>query len=804
MASLAKKACMMARQVREAQAYGELSAAELDILHAVERRVLWLTTYLLHYINKLRPSPDDLKVGGHQASSASLVSLLTVLYCVILRPEDHVAVKPHAAPVFHVLQYLLGYLPQDMLRTLRDLGGLQAYPNRTKDPDGVTISTASAGLGAAATIFGALTQRYLRDRFGNTPHGRYIAVVGDAELDEGNIPEALGEASVYDLRNLWWIIDFNRQSLDRIIPDHAARHIRRQFEAKDWQVLELRYGSRQEAFFQRPGGSQLKAWLDTCSSNEYQSLMTRPGAVLRDTLATWGHARGVDMADVVHGLDDVQLKELVFNIGGHDLRQILHTLARAAQMQGPVMILAYTTKGWGLPIAGHLENHAAVLTDEQLVAFQAAHDVAAGAEWDGFAPGSLEQTWLHDALKQRGFPLPIEPRRPSTAPTPTCPTIPLPEALDLRYPLTTSTQAAFGQMLVALSERPDLGDRIVTLSPDVAVSTNLGGWINRRGIYAPVERPNYWREHGVETLLQWNEGPKGQHIELGIAEHNFYLALAMLGLAPEMQGEMLWPIGTIYDPFVERGLDALKYGTYAHAKFIFAGTPSGLTLCREAGAHQSFLTPLLGIGIPHLAFYEPAYAAELEVILCWALKELTDRQQGESVYVRLSTKTLHQEVRHSTPEWRRQVLAGGYWLRDYRQQADYQAKPHVHLFASGVLLAEALSASEAALEDGIYANVINITSTDRLFRSWMARCRGERHAIYLDTLLPQADRQTPAVTLLDGHPLALAWLGNVLQAPLHALGVTAFGESAALPDLYRKHQIDADAVLGAITRLLFA
>jgi pyruvate dehydrogenase E1 component len=382
-------------------------------------------------------------------------------------------------------------------------------------------------------------------------------------------------------------------------------------------------------------------------------------------------------------------------------------------------------------------------------------------------------------------------------------TIPLPDTLDLRYALTTSTQAAFGQMLVALSEQSALGDRIVTISPDVAVSTNLGGWINRRGIYAPFARPNYWREHGVETLLQWNEGPKGQHIELGIAEHNFYLALAMLGLAPEMHGEMLWPIGTIYDPFVERGLDALKYGTYAHAKCIFAGTPSGLTLCREAGAHQSFLTPLLGIGIPHLAFYEPAYAADLEAILCWALRELTDRQQGESVYLRLSTKTLRQEVRHSTPEWRQQVLAGGYWLRDYRQQADYHAKPHVHLFASGVMLAEALSASASALEDGIYANVVNVTSTDRLFRGWMARCRGEHEAIYLDTLLPQADRQTAAVTLLDGHPLALAWLGNVLQAPLHALGVTDFGESAALPDLYHKHQIDADAVLGAITRLLF-
>jgi pyruvate dehydrogenase E1 component len=779
-----------------------IAAEDLDILHHIERRVLWLTTYLLHYINKLRPSPDTLKVGGHQASSASLVSLLTALYCVVLRPEDQVAVKPHAAPAFHVLQYLLGRLSQEQLRTIRDLGGVQAYPHRVKDPDGVNISTASAGLGAAATIFGALTQRYVRDHFGRAPQGRYIAIVGDAELDEGNIPEALGEATAYGLHNLWWIIDFNRQSLDRIIPDHTASQIRRQFEAKDWQVLELRYGSKQEAFFRRPGGVLLKEWLDTCSNSAYQSLMTRPGAAVRRVLQQWSAARGADLASTLADLDDAQLKELVFNIGGHDLQQILRTLARATQLHGPLMILAYTTKGWGLPIAGHLENHAAVLTDEQLAAFQQANDIAADAEWQGFPAGSLEDEWLQQMLGQRGFPTArcpaVTPRQPLPLPALT-----LPESLRQRYPAVTSTQAAFGQMLAALSEVPQLGERLVTISPDVAVSTNLGAWINRRGIYAPVERPNYWQAHGVETLLQWNESPQGQHIELGIAEHNFYLALSMLGLAPEMQGEMLWPIGTIYDPFVERGLDALKYGTYTQSKFIFAGTPSGLTLCREAGAHQSFLTPLLGLGIPNLVFYEPAYAAELEVMLCWALTQLADRQHGESVYLRLTTRTLPQAACPNTPAWRRQVLAGGYWLRDYRQQPDYATTPRVHLFASGVMLAEALTASDAALEDGIYANVINITSVDRLFRGWMAQCRGEHTPHYLDELLPYADRRVAAVTLLDGHPLTLAWLGNLLQAPLRALGVTAFGESASLPDLYHKHRIDADAVLGAMTRLLF-
>ena len=770
---------------REGQAVAdalELSSDDELILQCIEQRVLWLTTYLLHYINKLRPSPDDLKVGGHQASSASLVSILTALYCAVLRPDDQVAIKPHAAPVFHILQYLLGYLPQDSLRTLRDLGGLQAYPNRTKDPDGVTISTASAGLGAAATIFGALTQRYVQDHLGHAPRGRYIAIVGDAELDEGNIPEALGEASTYDLHNLWWIIDFNRQSLDRVIPDRAASQIRRQFEAKDWQVLELRYGSKQEAVFRQPGGDRLKEWLDQCRTSQYQSLMTRPGSELRRVLLDWGEQRGASMAPILEQHDDSQLKDLVFNVGGHDVRQILRTLNRASQMQGPLMILAYTTKGWGLPIAGHLENHAAVLTDGQLETLQAEHDIAAGAEWDGFADESLEHTWMRESLQQRGFPAPESARNAFPMPASAGLELALPESLHQRYAATTSTQAAFGQLLAALSELPQLGDRVVTISPDVAVSTNLGGWINRRGVYAPSERPNDWQEQGIETLLQWNEGPKGQHLELGIAEHNFYLALAMLGLAPEMQGEMLWPIGTIYDPFVARGLDALKYGVYSHAKFIFAGTPSGLTLCREAGAHQSFLTPLLGIGLPHLLFYEPAYALELDVILCWALAQLVDREHGESVYLRLSTKTLPQEAPEPTPEWRQQVLAGGYWLRDFRREPGYEQSPHVNLFATGVMLAEALSASDAALDDGIYANVINLTSVDRLFRDWMRQCRGERQSTYFDDLLPPAERRTPAVTVLDGHPLALGWIGNVLQAPVRSLGVTDFGESAALPD----------------------
>jgi pyruvate dehydrogenase E1 component len=770
----------------------------ITILETIAQRVLWLSTYMIHYANKVRPNPDGMKVGGHQASCASVVSLMTALYFAMLRPQDHVAVKPHASPVLHAIQYLLGRLPQSMLTTLRDFGGLQAYPSRTKDPDGVTISTGSVGLGAAATIFGALTQRYIRDHFGPRPLGRYIALVGDAELDEGNIPEALGEASAYGLSDLWWIIDINRQSLDHIAPEGQVGQIARMFEAKGWEVIWLKYGSQQRAFFERPHGPWLRQWIDDCTNAEYQSLLNADGAEIRRAMLEWGTGIEADMGQLLADVNDATLKELLMNLGGHDISQILQAFATAAKVEDrPVAIMAYTIKGWGLPIAGHIDNHAAQLTQAHIVAIQERLGIAAGHEWDGYDAADPIARWIQQRQHQLRLSQPL-PLASSTTPRP----LHVPDTVGIRVPERASTQGAFGHILVALSDIQEVAARLVTTSPDVAVSTNLANWINQRGIYAPAERPNYWAKHGITSLLQWRETATGQHIELGIAENNFYLALAMLGLAQELHGELLLPVGTVYDPFVARGLDALTYAAYAGAKFIFAGTPSGLSLSREGGAHQSIYTPLVGMGLPGVLYYEPAYAAELECILCWSLQQLADRQHGQSVYLRLSTRPITQAVRHSTPEWRRQVLAGGYWLRDYRDQPDYTRRPRVHIFAAGVMLEEALQASDMASEDGIYANVINVTSADRLFHAYVTASQQDTTS-YLDELLPATERRVPAITLLDGHPLTLAWLGALFSAPLKPLGVVHFGETGSLQQLYHTHHIDTDAVLTAMVQVLF-
>lgn len=773
-----------------------ITPADVEVLQAIERRVLWLSTYMIHYANKIRDNPDGLKVGGHQASSASVVSLATALYFHVLRPQDHVAFKPHASPVFHAIQYLLGRLPQDALKRLREFGGLQAYPSRVKDPDGVTITTGSVGLGAGATIFGALAQQYVAHHFRRSPDGRYLALVGDAEIDEGNVPEALGEARVYELDNLWWIIDFNRQSLDYIAPEGRATEIRKLFEAKGWHVILLKYGSKQEAFFKKPRGDKLRDWIDECPNVEYQSLCRAAGAHIREVIVNWRGQRDDDLARLLGELSDAEVKELALNLGGHDLRRILEAFEAAERVKGqPVAILAYTIKGWGLPIAGHFENHAAQLTHEQIADLQRRLGIPPGQEWDGFAPDSPEGRWIARVAERYRMAAP-EARRPDAPPAPQ-----VPAALHTPFRPLMSTQEALGRILVEFSRVPGVAERLLTLSPDVAVSTNLGGWISKMGVYAPGERPNYFALHNVQTLVRWRQSATGHHIELGIAENNFYLALAMFGLSHEFTGEVLLPLGTIYDPFVARGLDALIYGVYSGAKFIFAGTPSGITLCREGGAHQSIFTPLVGMGLPNLLYFEPAYGWELECILCWGFQQLLDRQRGKSVYVRLTTRRVEQLGLEPTEERRRQVLKGGYWLRDYRGEPDYRQKTRLHLFATGVMVPEALQASEAVRDDEVYANVINVTSPDLLFADWF-QARRDGTPSYLDELVPEEERGVPAVSVIDGHPLALGWLGGALGCPLTPLGVVEFGESGGIQALYRKHHIDVDAIVAAMARLL--
>ncbi|HWV34950.1 MAG TPA: 1-deoxy-D-xylulose-5-phosphate synthase N-terminal domain-containing protein [Thermomicrobiales bacterium] len=780
-----------------------LGPDQLTTLREIEQRVLWLSTMIVHHANNVRPNPDKpTKVGGHQASSASVATILTALYFHFLKSGDRVSIKPHASPVFHACQYLLGNLDKKYLTTLREIDGLQAYPSQTKDPDPVDFSTGSVGLGAVAPLFASLAARYAELRFGSVTSERFIALVGDAELDEGNIWEAVIDDTLTQLGNVIWIIDLNRQSLDRVIPGIKAAKLKRLFAGAGWDVLEAKYGTSLEAVMSAPGGEAIRNRIDTMPNEEYQALIRiTDGAEVRRRLADVAdRASHQAILEALKDVPDDQLPAIVANLGGHDLPKLLQVLQQADAIRDrPVVIFAYTVKGYGLPIAGDPMNHSQLLTNAQMEQFREASGIAEDAIWDAFPPDSDAGKWCAEAASRlQPAPLGLELDAGN-----------VPQDLETRHPNATSSQEAFGRTLLRLGEIPELGDRIVTLSPDVATSTHLAGWINKAGVFSPVESRDY--DTGEPRMLKWQPSPKGQHIELGISEMNLFLALGQFGQAGETNGQPLIPIGTVYDPFICRGLDALIYGLYIGAKMIIAGTPAGVSLSPEGGAHQSAVTPSLGIELPNLRSYEPAFAREVDWMLLEAVRQCCDREHGQSTYLRLSTKPIDQKLmaeplaRLGEEELRRQVLAGGYRLIDRTiATPDLPAADTVQIACGGIMVPEAVAAARRLAEEGVAANVLVITSPERLYdqvrtarRAQMADAHAPLDLGQLETLIPADERTAPIVTVQDGASHSLAFLGGVWGAPVVPLGVDEFGQSGARQDLYRKVGIDADRIVNA-------
>ncbi|MGN9892970.1 transketolase-like TK C-terminal-containing protein [Micromonospora sp. L31] len=773
---------------------------DLDVLDEIQRRVLWLATRIVDAANHDRDTGDGVKVGGHQASSASLVTAMTALWFAHLDAEDRVAVKPHASPVFHAIQYLLGNLDRSYLPKLRARGGLQSYPSRTKDPDEVDFSTGSVGLGAAAPLFAAVTRRYVDAHFGARPHSRFVALIGDAELDEGNIWEAVADPATTGLGNVMWLVDFNRQSLDRVVPGIRINQWRGQFEAAGWHVVEVKYGRKLAEAYARPGGAALRDWIDLMPNEQYQSLFGLAGPALRKQFLDGAPAEvGAFVADI----GDDELGPLVTDLGGHDLEAMLDAYAQCdAVTDRPSVVFAYTVKGWGLPIAGNPRNHSALLSTEQVDALRDANGLTTETEWDRLDPASpagIRAGERREALSRA-------PRERSLGVT-------VPETTRVRANKPVSTQEVFGRVLVDLARDPAVAPYLVTTAPDVATSTNLAGFINKTGVFAPTEQRS-WTE---DRMLRWTESPAGQHIELGISEMNLFLLLGQLGLSWDLSGQPLLPIGTVYDPFVLRGLDAFLYGTYSGSRFVVAGTPSGITLAPEGGAHQSTITASVGLELPGVTFLEPAYAASLDWLLCDALGQIAGGStpaataapaEDGAYYFRLSTRPIDQapfeaaRARISDAVLRRQVVAGAYRLVDahqaYPQLAD---APVVTLAGSGAVLPEVLAAAAELAEEGIAAHVVDVTSLDRLYRAWQRTLRqGVRTATVPS--VPGALRaafgdRAPVVTVHDAASHAMAWLGSALGVPAVPLGVDEFGQSGSVRELYELHDLLPGSIVNA-------
>jgi pyruvate dehydrogenase E1 component len=772
-------------------------------LSALERKVLWLSTWMIHNANHLRVGKSEIKIGGHQASSASLATIMTALYFAVLRPQDRVAVKPHASPIFHAIQYLLGNQTREKLENFRGFGGAQSYPSRTKDSDDVDFSTGSVGLGAAQTLFASLAQDYIRAHgwAKERPEGRMIALVGDAELDEGNIFEALLEGWKHGLRNTWWIVDYNRQSLDAVVREGLWARFEALFRDFGWDVVILKHGRLQQQAFAEPGGEALRHWIDACPNPLYSALTYQGGKAWRKRLLDEIGDQG-DVTRLIERRDDDALARLMGNLGGHDLPSILEALEQARGHDRPVCFIAYTIKGFGLPLAGHKDNHAGLLIPAQVEALRAQMGIRAGHEWDALegieSPGAVG-----DFLAKVPFALSGSRRHraPLTA---------VPETLAVSMQPSMSTQQGFGLLMHEIAKSDtELARRIVTASPDVTVSTNLGAWVNRRGLFARSELVDLFKSERIPSTYNWTFSPAGQHVELGIAEMNLFTMLSALGLSHSLFGERLLPVGTLYDPFIERGLDALNYACYQDARFILVATPSGVTLGPEGGAHQSIATPLIGIAQDGLASFEPAFVDELAVILRWAFEYMQRSGKGEpdaiswlrdtvggSVYLRLSTRTLEQPRRAISAALADDIINGAYWLRRPGPNAQ------IVVAYTGAVAPEAIEAVGLMAEDRRDVGLLAITSADRLNAGWTAasraRERGRPEArSHVERVLAAVPSQCALVTVIDGHPATLAWLGAVAGHRTRSLGVEHFGQTGSIPDLYRHFDIDAQGIVAA-------
>lgn len=768
-------------------------------LKSLEQRLLWLSHWMIHNANHIRPKADGIKVGGHQASSASMVSIMAALYFEALRPEDRVAVKPHASPVFHAIQYLMGNQTREKMENFRGYCGVQSYPSRTKDVDDVDFSTGSVGLGVGITAFASIVQDYIQAKSwgGDTKQGRMIALVGDAELDEGNIYEALQEGWKNGLRNCWWIIDYNRQSLDGVVREGLFKRIEQIFDAFGWDIVRVKYGQLQCSAFQEPGGDKLRKWIDDCPNQLYSALTFMGGAVWRQRLMDGLGDQG-DVTALLARRTDAELAALMENLGGNCVHTMAETFA-AIDHDRPVCILAYTIKGWGTPIAGHKDNHGGLMTKTQMADWQKFMGVPAGGEWDRLAtivdPAGFEAYLARAPFFAKGT------RRLKDD------VIPVP-AIVLGSDREVSTQMGFGKILDDLSKGDSLlAARIVTTSPDVTGTTSLGPWVNRRKLFARSHQSDTFKEENIPSTAKWEFAPEGQHIELGIAEMNLFLLLAAAGLSQSLFGKRLIPIGTVYDPFVSRGLDALNYACYQDARFIIVGTPSGVTLAPEGGAHQSISAPLIGLSQDGLAAFEPAFVDELAVIMEWAFAYMQKNGEGNpdertwlrdetggSVYLRLTTNPIEQPGRRADDGFRQGAIDGAYWLRKPGPNCE------VVIAYQGAVAPEAIKAAGLIAQGRRDIGVLAVTSADRLNAGWTAAQRARSNGVtgaqsHIETLLADLPRDCALVTVIDGHPATLAWLGGVHGHKTISHGVEHFGQTGTIADLYRHFRIDSKALV---------
>ena len=767
------------------------------------------------------------KVGGHQASSMSSLDLLCALYLQVLRPQDKVAVKPHAAPVVYSLMHLMGLLPAHQMTQLRELGGPQPYPTLLKNPLFVDYTSSSEALGVAATIYDALAQRVhnqqLVERTGVEPaSARFFALCGDGELTEGQIDESLYDAGRWALDELVWIVDLNRQSLDRVMDDsgHLERWVAKKFEYHGWTVHSLRWGSRARAMFARPGGDALQACLERLTDDLFHPLLLVDGPTLRSALTgtdhtgahpgflpSWRERAALTSAETnaatacLQDLPDDELLAAIQHLGGHDLSAIIDALDTAIAHQGsPVVIIAHTVKGFDTSQAAHPENHGMLLPEAEVATWGEDRGLPANTPWPAVHPSDA------DWLTARGEAL----FDPSTHGWQSPPLAEWRDALAnarCGKRSVSSTGEAFQSFNLSLLRTP-LAPWLQFGAPDVGQTTHLGPIIKATGVFATRDLPDTfaWLRHDKKVVFDWRPDPLGQFHSMGIAEGNAMMWAWAFGrrTKPVETRSPLLPVVTVYDKFFERGFNQLDYATYSNARFVAVGVPSGTGLSRETATHQSLQTLRMMMDLPGIVAYEPAFAADVEAIYRWSLAQCWD-DDGEAVYLRLSTQPLPQPTElpadHSS-----QAIKGAYWLCGEDKREPTAGAERVIFIASGRKVADCQTAAARLLsEDGVGSAILNVTSYEALWREWDAwnhdpeAWSDESRSYWLHELFSDADVNAPLILTGDHLPSACDWLPGALQRTrgYRFCGPRRNGEAGDLEAVDRLHGMHPDDLVAA-------
>jgi pyruvate dehydrogenase E1 component len=760
------------------------------------------------------------KIGGHQASSLSSADLLCAIYLHLKRPQDRVAVKPHAAPLLYSLGYLMGLVPEEQMGRLREMGGPQPYPTKTKDPVLVDYTTSSEALGVCATIYDAYGARYQSDnaaRLGGRPvDSVYYAHCGDGELTEGQIDESLYDAGRWGLDNLVWIVDLNRQSLDRVMDDSGRLEewAAAKFLTNGWHVIRLRWGSRLEELFDKgPEGAELRRRMDSLSDAQYQSLILSEPPVARRLLAGQtgaerpevraleelfaaeaslgaDEARGVEQA--LAAVPDDELLRTLSHTGGHDIGRLILAFEEALAVEGrPVCIVAHTVKGHGSALAAHPENHGALMSEGQVQELRRVLGVGEG-RFPRPASGSREAALLQQRASEC-FDLSLDH-------------VPAPVSVDLRRISSgarqrESTGEAFQSLNLHLMRSP-AGPYLAFGAPDVGQTTHLGPVIRQTGVYSPAPRADYFAFLRSRSAFAWRSEASGQFHSLGIAEGNAMLwAYAFGRRKRQAEGKVpLLTVVTVYDKFFERALNQLDYAVYSDARFVAVGVPSGTGLSRETGTHQSVFTPRIVMDLPGIVGYEPAFAEDVRAIYLWALSQLWD-EAGEAVYLRLSTQPFEQPP--PQPDAAEGAVKGAYWVR--RAEGADPQQNLVHIFATGRKVPQALEAAERLEALGIGASVLNVTSYERLWREWDAyrsdpsRWEDPSATYRLAELVPDAELNVPLLIVGDFAPSVCEWVPAALGrlGDHRFLGPRSNSQAGDLESVDRYHGMSVEDIVSA-------